>query len=197
MERISGTRHPIYGRSNLPVLRFKINENEESRMNLQEIERKFLVNNMNYKNSYSQHYRIIQGYLNTSAERNVRVRLYAGKGYITVKGESTHDGTTRFEWEKEISVEEARALLNLCETPLIEKERYLVETGKHTLEVDEFFGANQGLVIAEVELDQINETFQKPEWLGEEVTGDQRYYNAYLSKNPYLGWGEAALFSAQ
>lgn len=154
-------------------------------MNTQEIERKFLVKNDSFKKAAHGHYTIAQGYLNSQPERSVRIRIMAEKAFITVKGSSSEDGTTRFEWEKEISVEEAESLLKLCEPGIIEKVRYLVKVGKHTFEVDEFAGENKGLIMAEVELKSADEKYEKPDWLGEEVTGDVRYYNAYLSKNPY------------
>lgn len=154
-----------------------------------EIERKFLVAGDFKKDAYDS-VRICQGYLNSAAERVVRVRVKGDKGYITVKGSSNDSGVTRFEWEKEISVEDATSLLKLAEPGVIDKTRYLVRNtdGKHILEVDEFQGDNEGLTIAEIELDDENEPFDKPSWLGEEVTGDQRYYNSFLSKSPYKNW---------
>lgn len=153
-----------------------------------EIERKFLVFNSNYKQEAFAQTRISQGYLNSHPERTVRVRVKGDKGYLTIKGMGNESGTTRMEWETEISVAEAQQLLALCEEGVIDKIRYEVKSGRHTFEVDEFFGANEGLVIAEVELDDENEAFAKPAWLGQEVTGDERYYNAYLSRNPFTTW---------
>lgn len=153
-----------------------------------EIERKFLVLNDAYKNEAFSNKRIAQGYLNSNPERTVRVRTKGEHGFLTIKGASNESGTSRLEWEKEIPADEAQLLLSLCEKGSIDKIRYEVKAGNHTFEVDEFFGANAGLVIAEVELADENESFEKPEWLGEEVTGDVRYYNAYLSNNPYTLW---------
>jgi len=153
-----------------------------------EIERKFLVNSEAFKAVVKSKDRIVQGFLNTHQERTVRVRIKGNTGFITVKGLSNAEGTTRFEWEKEISVSEAESLLKICEEGIIDKMRYEIPVGNHVYEVDEFFGSNVGLVIAEIELSSENETFTKPEWLGEEVTGDIRYYNSLLSKNPYTEW---------
>ena len=153
-----------------------------------EIERKFLVDSDAFKNEASTSYPIKQGFLNSDKERTVRVRLKAKKGYITVKGESSEDGLSRFEWEKEISKPEAQSLLNLCETGIIDKIRYEVISGEHVIEIDEFYGDNEGLVIAEIELSNENETFNSPTWLGKEVTGDIKYYNSQISKNPYKNW---------
>jgi CYTH domain-containing protein len=155
---------------------------------MQEIERKFLVKNDAYKNLAQSNKRIVQGFLNTHPERTVRVRIKGEKGFLTIKGKGNDSGTTRFEWEKEIPVLEAEALLKLCEKGQIDKVRYEVMVGKHTFEVDDFSGANKGLIIAEVELTHENEAFKKPEWLGEEVTGDVKYYNSQLSKKPYSEW---------
>ncbi|MBV7269686.1 CYTH domain-containing protein [Winogradskyella luteola] len=153
-----------------------------------EIERKFLVKSEVFKNKAYNSFNIKQGFLNSHKERTVRIRLKKDKGYITVKGKSTENGLSRFEWEKEISNIEAENLLILCEEGIIDKRRYEVKFGNHTFEVDEFFGDNEGLVIAEVELNTENETFKKPEWLGKEVTGDIKYYNSQLSKQPYKTW---------
>tara|TARA_R110002050_G_scaffold157464_1_gene286078 strand:- start:31301 stop:31771 length:471 start_codon:yes stop_codon:yes gene_type:complete len=153
-----------------------------------EIERKFLVTSNVFKNEAFKKTRIVQGYLNSHKERTVRVRLKGDKGYITVKGESSSSGLSRFEWEKEINSLEAEALLKLCESGVIDKIRYEVKVKNHIFEVDAFFGNNDGLVIAEIELNNENETFEKPDWLGEEVTGDIKYYNSYLSKHPYNTW---------
>ncbi len=153
-----------------------------------EIERKFLVLNDNYKQEAFAQTRISQGYLNSHPERTVRVRIKGDKGYLTIKGMGNESGTTRMEWETEISVTEAQELLALCEEGVIDKTRYEVKADRHTFEVDEFFGDNEGLVIAEVELEDENEVFAKPAWLGQEVTGDERYYNAYLSRNPFTTW---------
>ena len=132
--------------------------------------------------------RITQGYLSSVPERTVRVRLKGDKGYITIKGIGNASGASRFEWEKEIPVEDVKALLEICEPGVIDKTRYLVKVGTHTFEVDEFYGDNEGLTVAEVELSDENEAFDKPSWLGEEVTGDAKYYNSMLMKNPYKNW---------
>ncbi|MCQ2146683.1 MAG: CYTH domain-containing protein [Bacteroidales bacterium] len=155
----------------------------------QEIERKFLVKG-DFKEIAFKATRITQGYLNSSPERTVRVRIKGDKGYMTVKGMGNGSGLSRFEWEKEIPVEDVKAMLELAEPGVIDKVRYLVKNtdGVHTWEVDEFHGDNEGLIVAEVELGDENETFDKPEWLGEEVTGDIRYYNSMLMKNPYKNW---------
>ncbi|RDI11883.1 CYTH domain-containing protein [Flavobacterium sp. AG291] len=153
-----------------------------------EIERKFLVLSDAYKNEAVSRKRIAQGYLNSNPERTVRVRTKGDQGFLTIKGAGNESGTSRFEWEKEIPADEAQLLLTLCESGSINKIRYEVKVGKHTFEVDEFFGANAGLVIAEVELNDENESFEKPQWLGEEVTGNTHYYNAFLSNNPYSTW---------
>ncbi|HOI33004.1 MAG TPA: CYTH domain-containing protein, partial [Bacteroidales bacterium] len=132
--------------------------------------------------------RIVQGYLSSVPERTVRVRIKGEKGFITIKGIGSASGASRYEWEKEIPVAEVKELLQICEPGVIDKTRYLVDAGKHTFEVDEFYGENQGLIVAEVELSAEDESFEKPEWLGEEVTGDARYYNSMLMKNPYSKW---------
>lgn len=153
-----------------------------------EIERKFLVRSEEFKTQASQKYRIIQGFLNTHPERTVRIRIMGDQAFLTIKGKSSKNGLTRFEWEKEIPVSEAGELMKLSEPGIIEKMRYLVEIKEHTFEIDEFFGANQGLIVAEIELHSENDTFENPEWLGEEVTGDVRYYNSQLSKKPFSSW---------
>ncbi len=132
--------------------------------------------------------RITQGYLSSVPERTVRVRVKGDKGFITIKGIGNASGASRFEWEKEIPVEDVKALLEICEPGVIDKTRYLVKVGTHTFEVDEFYGDNEGLTVAEVELSDENEAFDKPSWLGEEVTGDAKYYNSMLMKNPYKNW---------
>ncbi len=154
-----------------------------------EIERKFLVLSEDYKNVAFKRTKVIQGYLNSHKERTVRIRIQGNDAFISVKGISNTEGTARLEWEKDIPVTEAESLLKLCEPNLIKKTRYEVKTGKHVFEVDEFYGENQGLVVAEIELTSENEEFTKPDWLGKEVTGDVRYYNSLLSKTPYRNWG--------
>jgi CYTH domain-containing protein len=153
-----------------------------------EIERKFLVISDDFKTESFKKTRITQGFLNTHPERTVRVRLKGNQGFLTVKGKSTDDGLKRFEWEKEISKTDAEALLGLCEKGVIDKIRYEVKEGNHVFEIDEFFGANEGLVIAELELEHEDESFQRPQWLGEEVTGDIKYYNSQLSLHPFKKW---------
>lgn len=153
----------------------------------QEIERKYLIKG-EFKELASSSTRITQGYLSSSPERNVRVRIRGDRGYITVKGMGNESGAARFEWEKEIPVAEVEQLLAICEPGIIDKTRYLVEFGKHTFEVDEFYGDNEGLVMAEVELESEDEAIEKPDWLGEEVTGDKRYYNAMLTRHPFKSW---------
>jgi adenylate cyclase len=154
----------------------------------QEIERKFLVKSDAYKAQATKQTRITQGYLSSIPERTVRVRVKGNKGFITIKGIGNAAGASRYEWEKEIAVEEVRELLQICEPGVIDKTRYEVKTGKHVFEVDEFYGENQGLVVAEIELADENESFDKPEWLGQEVTGEVKYYNSMLMKQPYSKW---------
>ncbi len=153
----------------------------------QEIERKFLVKG-DYKPFVKKSMRIVQGYLSSVPERTVRVRIKGDKGFVTIKGKGSASGASRFEWEKEIPTSEVKELLNLCEPGIIDKTRNIVEVGKHAYEVDEFYGENDGLTMAEVELSSEDEKFDKPDWLGEEVTGDSRYYNSMLMKNPYTKW---------
>lgn len=153
----------------------------------QEIERKFLVKG-DFKGEAFKATRITQGYLCSVPERTVRVRVKGDKGFITVKGIGNAAGASRYEWEKEIAVADVRELLKLCEPGVIDKTRYLVKAGEHTFEVDEFYGDNEGLVVAEVELPSEDAPFERPSWLGEEVTGQTRYYNSMLMKNPYKNW---------
>lgn len=154
----------------------------------QEIERKFLVKSDAFKNEAVKKMRIRQGYLSSVSERTVRVRIKGDQGFITIKGIGSASGVTRYEWEKEIPIEEVNELLELCEPGIIDKTRFNVILGNHTFEVDEFYGENEGLIVAEVELTSEDEKFQKPSWLGEEVTGQAKYYNAKLLKNPYKNW---------
>jgi adenylate cyclase len=150
-----------------------------------EIERKFLVTSDAFKQAAFKHTRIVQGFLNTHPERTVRVRIKGGQGFLTVKGISNKAGTIRTEWETAISVEDAELLLKLCEPGIIDKTRYEIKLGRHIFEVDEFSGENEGLIIAEVELNSEDEVFEKPHWLGKEVTGELKYYNSQLSLNPF------------
>lgn len=154
----------------------------------QEIERKFLVTDDSYRQEAYAQSRVVQGYICSARGRTVRVRIRDAKGYLTIKGASDPTGTSRYEWEKEIGLQEAEELMALCEPGRIEKIRYLVKSGKHTFEVDEFYGENDGLVVAEVELASADELYEKPHFIGKEVTGDVRYYNSYLTKNPYSCW---------
>ena len=153
-----------------------------------EIERKYLVTSLDFKNDYFAKNEIAQGYLSSNPERTVRIRVKGNKGYLTIKGIGNESGISRFEWEKEIDVFEAKQLLKLCEKGVIEKTRYEVKSGNHTIEIDEFHGENNGLIIAEIELEDENESIEKPHWLGNEVTNDERYYNSYLSLNPFKNW---------
>jgi len=155
---------------------------------MNEIERKFLVTSTEFLSESIRLNRIVQGYLNSNAERTVRVRIKGNKGFLTIKGKGNESGTTRFEWEKEIEVTEAEQLLLLCEDGVIDKVRYEIPFGNHLYEVDVFEGDNKGLIIAEIELEDENESFEKPNWLGAEVTGDDRYYNASLSVSSYKNW---------
>ncbi|MFV0418822.1 MAG: CYTH domain-containing protein [Dysgonomonas sp.] len=152
-----------------------------------EIERKFLVTGQFKLYAFAQE-EIVQGYLSSVPERTVRIRIKAGEAYITVKGEGNESGVSRYEWEKKIAVSDARELLKLCEPGIIDKIRFYIKVGKHTFEVDEFYGENEGLIIAEVELSDETELFERPGWLGDEVTGDERYYNSSLIKNSYIKW---------
>ena len=152
-----------------------------------EIERKFLVTG-EYKSLASKSYRIAQGYLSSSPGRTVRIRTKGDKGYITIKGKSNESGLSRYEWEKEIPINEAKELLMLCEQGIIDKIRYEVVFQNQKYEVDEFYGKNECLTIAELELESETTSFSKPVWLGEEITGDKRYYNAQLSIKPYKQW---------
>ncbi|PKP38150.1 MAG: adenylate cyclase [Bacteroidetes bacterium HGW-Bacteroidetes-14] len=156
-------------------------------MKNQEIERKFLITG-DYKKEVISSRKIIQGYISSSPERTVRVRMEEQRGFLTIKGKSTLGGLTRFEWEREISREDAENLLKLCEGSLVEKTRHIVNYESHRFEVDEFSGDNEGLVIAELELESEEESFIKPLWLGEEVSFDKRYFNLYLSQHPFKTW---------
>lgn len=155
--------------------------------NMTEIERKFLVLDESYKAQAVSKSYVKQGYIR--AEQTVRVRLRDERGYLTIKGRSVN-GLSRFEFEKEITREEALALFELCVPPFVEKYRWLVPSGKHTVEVDEFLGENEGLTLAEIELESEDEPYLRPAFLGVEVTGDPRYYNRYLTQHPYKNWEE-------
>ena len=153
-----------------------------------EIERKFLVTSTAFKKEAFKVESIAQGYLNSDKNRSVRIRIKGDKAFLTIKGNSNDSGLSRFEWEKEIDRNEAEKLMELCEEEEIIKKRYQVKVGKHTFEVDEFEGKNEGLIIAEVELESEEEIFEKPKWLGKEVSQDHRYFNVYLSQHPFKEW---------
>ena len=156
-----------------------------------EIERKFLVRGEDYRRQATSKSRIKQGYIMSRNGRTVRVRVRDDRGFLTIKGPSQNGGLSRYEFEKEITLDEAQNLFRLCEPGAIEKTRYLVKSGHHTFEVDEFHGDNEGLVMAEVELSAPDEPYERPPFIGKEVTGDRRYYNAYLSHHPYREWPDA------
>ena len=153
-----------------------------------EIERKFLITSELFKQEATSKTRIVQGFLNTDPDRTVRVRISDDRAKLTVKGRSSDSGTSRFEWETEIPLSEATNLIDLCEGYILEKIRYNVVLENHLIEVDEFLGENKGLLLAEIELKYEEEPFKRPAWLGEEVTGDIRYYNSQLSRTPYNQW---------
>jgi len=153
-----------------------------------EIERKFLVIG-DFKNQATKETRIIQGYLSSVPERNVRVRIMGEKGFLTIKGIGNESGASRFEWEKEIPIADARDLLEICEPGIIDKTRFIIpEKRGLKFEVDEFYADNLGLTIAEIELPSEDHEFERPDWLGKEVTGEVRYYNSMLMKIPYKIW---------
>lgn len=153
-----------------------------------EIERKFLVLDDSYKHEAFSSYHIQQGYICRQRGKTVRVRIRDQQGFLTIKGPSPDGGLSRYEFEQEIPLSDAEQLILLCEAGVIDKTRWLVKSGPHTFEVDEFHGDNAGLVVAEVELSFQTETFAKPAFIGEEVTGDRRYYNSQLSQHPYREW---------
>lgn len=153
-----------------------------------EIERKFLVKNETYKSEAIKAQTLTQGYLSTDPKRAVRIRICNKEAYINVKGETSKSGVSRFEWEKKIDIEEAQNLILLCHKSIITKVRYHVRYGNHTFEVDEFLGDNAGLVVAEIELTDELESFERPNWLGKEVTGIKKYYNSQLSQNAFKNW---------
>ncbi len=155
----------------------------------QEIERKFLVRDDSFRQLAYAHSHIAQGYIVADSGRTVRIRLRGDHGYITIKGPSRDGGLSRYEFETEIDADEARQLMRLCEPGVVEKERYLVRTDDgHTVEVDVFEGSNAGLVMAEIELQRDDEPFERPAFLGREVTGDRRFYNSHLRRYPYCIW---------
>ncbi|MBT3236416.1 MAG: CYTH domain-containing protein [Bdellovibrionales bacterium] len=154
----------------------------------QEIEKKFLVKDGINIDELGQAVRITQGYLSSVKERTVRVRIKGDGGFLTIKGIGNDSGASRYEFEQSITTKDANDLLKICEPGVIDKTRTNVVIERHTFEVDRFFGENQGLIVAEVELTSENEDFTKPSWLGAEVTGDPKYYNSMLMKNPYSSW---------
>lgn len=153
-----------------------------------EIERKFLVVSDAFIHEAFAKKRIVQAYLNSNPERTVRIRIKEDKGFLTIKGKGNATGTTRLEWETEIPLQDAEKLLTICESGLIDKIRHEVKVGNHMYEVDVFVGENEGLIVAEIELQSEDETFEKPSWIGKEVTNDERFYNAYLSVKPFKSW---------
>jgi len=154
----------------------------------QEIERKFLVLDDSFKHEAFSKSHIQQGYICSERGRTVRVRIRDDRAYLTIKGPSENGGLSRYEFEREIPLEDGRQMMQLCEPGIIDKTRWLVKSGKHTFEVDEFHGANEGLVVAEVELAYEDEPFKKPHFIGKEVTGDRRYYNSQLRLCPFQKW---------
>ncbi|MDH6358459.1 CYTH domain-containing protein [Parabacteroides sp. PF5-9] len=154
-----------------------------------EIERKFLVKG-DFKKNCIQIKRIKQGYICALPNKTVRIRLTDEKGFLTIKGASDEKGLTRYEFEQEVAIKDAEDLFELCEPGRIDKTRHLVKEGDHVWEVDEFHGENEGLILAEIELTSEEDSFEIPEWVGKEVTGDLRYYNAMLTQNPYTQWEE-------
>ena len=154
-----------------------------------EIERKFLVSG-DFRPFVTESSRIVQGYLCSSSGKTVRIRIRGEKGFLTIKGPTLPGSCSRFEWETEIPLKDAEELIGLCDSGVIDKIRHLVKAGDHVFEVEEFYGDNRGLVVAEVELSSEDEAFERPSWLGREVTGDRRYYNSCLLSNPFCNWGE-------
>ncbi len=152
-----------------------------------EIERKFLVTG-EYKSLAYAHSHIEQGYFETAPGRTVRIRIRDDKAFLTIKGPSNKEGLSRYEFETEVPLEDGRQMMRLCRPGRINKDRWLIKNGSHTIEVDEFFGDNEGLVMAEIELESEEEEYVKPDFLGKEVTGDRRYYNSHLMRYPYLLW---------
>ncbi|MEO0433164.1 MAG: CYTH domain-containing protein [Cyanobacteria bacterium J06656_5] len=154
----------------------------------QEIERKFLVQSDAWRSLAAGRY-YCQGYIPTQGKQTVRVRIIGDQGYLTLKGPAI--GISRSEFEYEIPLADAQAMLSeLCQTPLIEKHRYHIPLGNVVWEIDDFLGENQGLIVAEVELAHAEQVVELPGWIGEEVTGDSRYYNASLVRNPFKNWGQ-------
>ena len=153
-----------------------------------ETERKFLVNSKAFKEKVASKHHIIQGYLSAQAKRSVRVRITGSKGYLTIKGAALKNSFSRFEWEKEIPLKDAEALMQLCLPNKVEKTRYCIEFNGHLFEVDVFSGQNTGLIVAEIEVEYEEAHFDKPKWLGKEITGIKKYYNSQLCQNPFTKW---------
>lgn len=154
-----------------------------------ETERKFLVRDDSFKAEAVKSLRIKQGYIAHDAGRTVRVRIADDKGFLTIKGPSMNGGLSRFEWEREIPLQDAEDLMLLCKDGKIDKTRFIVPAANgRKFEVDEFYGDNEGLVMAEIELSSEDEAFERPVWLGAEVTGDKRYYNSHLLSYPFKDW---------
>ena len=154
----------------------------------QEIERKFLVLDDSFKHEAFSKSHIVQGYICSERGRTVRVRIRDDRAYLTIKGPSENGGLSCYEFEYEIPLEDARQMMQFCEPGIIDKTRWLVKSENHTFEVDEFHGANEGLVVAEVELSYEDEPYKKPHFIGKEVTGDRRYYNSQLRLCPFNKW---------
>ena len=154
----------------------------------QEIERKFLVLDDSFKHEAFSKSHIQQGYICSERGRTVRIRIKDNRAYLTIKGPSENGGLSRYEFEREIPLEDGQQMMQLCEPGIIDKTRWLVKSGNHTFEVDEFFGDNEGLVVAEVELSYEDEPYKKPHFIGKEVTGDRRYYNSQLRLCPFQKW---------
>ena len=153
-----------------------------------EIERKFLVKDSSFVDKAYEMCRIVQGYICADAERSVRVRIRGNEGFLTIKSATNERGWSRYEFEKPVSLEEAEELMKLCLPGLIDKVRHYVKAGEHVWEVDVFHGENEGLIVAEIELESEEDSFELPSWVGQEVSGDTRYYNSMLAKCPFLGW---------
>ncbi|MFY7810116.1 MAG: CYTH domain-containing protein [Flavobacterium sp.] len=153
---------------------------------MKEIERKFLVLNNDFIQESFDKYIIKQGFISNDPERVVRIRIARNKGFLTIKGKNI--GIERLEWEKEITIDEANVLLTLCKKPILEKTRFLVNFQSYIYEIDVFEGENLGLMVAELELENVNQFFEKPNWLGKEISDDHRYYNSNLVENPYKNW---------
>ena len=153
-----------------------------------EIERKFLIKDDSWEKDVKEGISIKQGYLNSTAERTVRIRIYGDNGFLTVKGRNK--SLTRKEFEYQIPLKDAFDMLDICEKPIIEKTRFLLSKNNSTWEIDVFEGKNEGLIVAEIELTSEKESFDSPSWLGEEVSLDSKYYNSSLITNPYSNWNK-------